>query len=380
MSAEGRRDDATAAGPTDPATTAGRRPGGEPDETGPAGPDPSAGPAAGPAMIGRYRIDRVLGRGGMGLVYLGHDPVLGRPVAVKVIRPRDPRWADGTFASTRLRESFAEEARIGAQLNHPAIATVFDYGYQGDDPYIVFEYVGGETLDQTLARRGRVPLDEARLILAPLAQALHFAHARHVVHRDLKPANIRATEYGQYKILDLGLAREFRTEQDWRFAGTPRYASPEQAAGLPCDGRTDQYALALIGYELLTGRRAFDAADTGALLRAHREDPPPRLRDARPDAPESVEAALVRAMAKEPNDRFLTCEAFAAALGCQFLTDAPAVALVKAGWAYRPTGRWRTPRLQIRFTRRGCGCRWCSPTTPCTPSRTATSARCPWPR
>jgi tRNA A-37 threonylcarbamoyl transferase component Bud32/tetratricopeptide (TPR) repeat protein len=296
--------------------------------------------------LGRYRLEGVLGRGGMGVVYLGQDEILDRPVAVKVIRPRSDRLVELTRGTALIREAFAAEARIGARLNHPALATVFDFGFEGDEPYIVFEYVGGETLSDTLARRGRIPLDEARLILAPLAQALQAAHAAHVVHRDLKPANIRSTEYGQYKILDMGLARQFREEQDWHFAGTPAYASPEQAAGLPCDGRTDQYALGLIAFELLAGRRVFEGKDIQSLLRAHQHDPPPLLREVMPDVPEGVSAAVARALSKNPNDRFDSCERLAAALGCQFLTDVRPQRIDQSATADRMRGVWRQPPLQ----------------------------------
>ena len=150
-----------------------------------------------------------------------------------------------------MRSSFAEEARLGASLTHPAIATVFDFGFHHENPFTVFEFIEGETLRELIERRGRLPLDEVRLIIGPIAQALDFAHARRIVHRDLKPENIRATEQRLFKILDLGLAREFSRQDDWRFAGTPAYAAPEQAAERASDGRTDQYALAVIIFEML---------------------------------------------------------------------------------------------------------------------------------
>src|SRR5262249_858265 len=149
-----------------------------------------------------------------------------------------------------------------------------DFGFHEGEPFIVFEYIAGETLRDVIRQRGRLPLEETRLILGPLAQALHFAHAYHVVHRDLKPENIRATAQGHFKILALGRAKEFGARADWRFVAPPAYASPEQAAGLPCDGRTDQYALALVAHEMFTGRRLFEQPDRSEVLRMHREQQP----------------------------------------------------------------------------------------------------------
>jgi serine/threonine protein kinase len=296
----------------------------------------------------RYALDRTLGRGGMGQVYLGRDEVLARPVAVKVIRPRDPHLRDRSTQEAGLREAFTQEARIGANLTHPAIATVFDFGFQGQEPFIVFEYIPGETLREVIQRRGRLPLEEVRLILGPLAQALNFAHARHVVHRDLKPENIRATAQGYFKILDLGLAKEFRQALDWSFAGTPAYASPEQAAGLPCDGRTDQYALALIAYEMLTGDRPFRHADWQQLLKMHREQEAPSPRRFVPDLPESVCTALQRALQKDPNRRFASCEEFAVALGCQLLNiPVPLPEILGLTALARMSGHWTSARFRI---------------------------------
>ena len=216
---------------------------------------------------------------------------------------------------SRLRSSFAEEARLGASLTHPAIATVFDYGFHHDNPFTVFEYIEGEPLRDLIERRGRLPLDEVRLIVGPLAQALDFAHSRRIVHRDLKPENIRATEQRQFKILDLGLAREFNRQEDWRFAGTPAYAAPEQAAERPSDGRADQYALAVIVFELLTGHRPFESDSWIDLLEKHYSEPPPSPRSLAPDLPQSVEDAILRSLEKDPNRRFSSCSELAVALG-----------------------------------------------------------------
>jgi serine/threonine protein kinase len=299
----------------------------------------------GSILQGRYVIESELGHGGMGLVYRGRDQRLGdRPVAIKVILPDERR---GTIGEANARAAFEEEARLGANLVHPAIATVYDFDLHEDVPFTVFEYIPGETLGSLLRRRGRLPLDEVRLIIGPLAQALDFAHSRYIVHRDLKPENIRATEQGQFKVLDLGLAREFLRESDWSgFTGTPAYASPEQAAGLPCDGRTDQYSLALIAFELLTGRRPFESQSVGELLDMHRNREPVRPQSLRADLPEPVCEALLQALARDPNQRFRTCEHFALALGCQLLsaTASPPQVLAVAQLHYL-TGRWRSSLL-----------------------------------
>jgi hypothetical protein len=294
----------------------------------------------------RYRVEDELGQGGMGKVFLARDEQLGRRVAVKVIRPQDPRLLDSTRHREEFARAFMEEARIGADLDHPNIAKVFDFGIDHGEPFTVFEYVEGETLKGVLARRGRLPLEEVRDVVAAVAQGLAYAHERGVVHRDLKPANIRVTSQGQAKILDLGLAARFREQADWRYCGTPAYVAPEQVASHPCDGRTDQYALAVIAYELLTGELPFRGPDVGAVLDPARGQPPDPRR-LLPDLPAPVAAAIQRGLAKQPAGRYDTCEEFATALGCQLVrrgADAPSflrlAKLVAAGGGrLRASGR-----------------------------------------
>ena len=163
------------------------------------------------------------------------------------------------------------------------------------------------------------------------------------MHRDLKPENIRATEQRQFKILDLGLAREFNRQEDWRFAGTPAYAAPEQAAELPSDGRADQYALAVIIFEMLTGGRPFESNSWIDLLEKHYSEPPPRPRASTPDLPQSVEDAILRSLEKDPNRRFSTCSELAVALGCQFLAGpAPLPEILLETEVKKMGGRWKT--------------------------------------
>ncbi len=300
----------------------------------------------------RYRLIRELGRGGMGIVFLGRDQRLDRQVALKVILASGQGTSPSATMDTRLRSSFAEEARLGASLTHPAIATVFDYGFHHDNPFTVFEYIEGETLRDLIERRGRVPLDEVRLIVGPLAQALDFAHGRRIVHRDLKPENIRATEQRQFKILDLGLAREFNRQEDWRFAGTPAYAAPEQAAELPSDGRADQYALGVIVFEMLTGRRPFESDSWIDLLEKHYSEPPPPPRSLASDLPQSVEGAILRSLEKDPNRRFSTCSELAVALGCQFLAGpAPLPEILLETDVKKMGGRWKSYKYPFSFGR-----------------------------
>ncbi len=305
-----------------------------------------------PGMVlqGRYVLERELGRGAMGLVFLGRDNRLDRPVAIKAILPGESGWrARGPGTEKQFQDRFLQEAKIGANLSHPAIATVHDFGYHGKTPFTVFEYVSGPTLYDVIKRRGHFPLEEVRLVIGPLAQALDFAHSRFVVHRDLKPANIKATEQGQFKILDLGLATEFRLQADWSgFAGTPAYASPEQASGLPADGRSDQYALALITYELLVGGRPFQGHSVPELLEMHRSQEPPSPRTTQPDIPVSVSNTILKALRKDPNVRFTTCSGFALALGCRFLNDSTPASDIERETSLRSAyGPWSGPRTLI---------------------------------
>ena len=301
-----------------------------------------------PGMVlqGRYVLDRELGRGAMGVVFLGRDNRLDRPVAIKAILPGESGWrARGSTTEKQIQDRFLQEAMIGANLTHPAIATVHDFGYHGETPFTVFEYVAGPTLYDVIKRSESLSLQEVRLIIGPLAQALDFAHSRFVVHRDLKPANVKATDQSHFKILDLGLATKFRHHADWSgFAGTPAYASPEQAEGLPCDGRTDQYALAVIAYELLTGHRPFQSRDPRELLLLHLSQIPPTPAS----LPPRVRDALSRALKKDPNDRFPTCQDFALALGCLFLGEAaPSPEILREGCARSGSGGLRG---QLLFT------------------------------
>ncbi len=289
-------------------------------------------------LEGRYRLEKELGRGAMGIVYLGRDSRLDRAVAIKVMLSAQQHLP--TQTELFYRELFKNEAKVVANLSDAAIAAVYDFGFYSDKPYAVFEYVPGETLRDLLTRRGKLNLDEVQLVLPSLSRALDSAHAQHIVHRDLKPENIRVTETGQFKILDFGIAAQFNREQDWSFAGTPAYASPEQAAEEPSDGRTDQYALALIVYELLTGSRPFSASTPAEILEKHKRATPPSPKELLPELPDPAAEAILKALEKEPQERFGNCEEFASALGCRFLSISGSSADILLEDCKRISMRW----------------------------------------
>ncbi len=259
----------------------------------------------------RYLVEREVGRGGMGAVFLGFDTQLQRKVAIKTIQAELTSSPSGSAS----KRAFEEEARIGAGLLHPAIATVYDYGFMGETAYTVFEYVAGQPMRNLIRDSAPLPIDDVRKIVGAIAEALDYAHARGIVHRDLKPENICFTELAQPKILDLGLAVRFKDASSWRFAGTPAYASPEQAAEYPSDGRADQYSLAVIAYEMLSGRRPFQAKSAREMLQMQISATPIPIAALRSDLPGDFSEAMNRAMSKAPNERFGTCTEFAEACG-----------------------------------------------------------------
>ena len=260
-------------------------------------------------VAGRYILQRKIGNGSMGRVFLAKDLRLDRSVAMKVVSHRNRTSPD-------LDTALEREAKLGASLNHKGIAAVYDFGLQDDKSFTVFEFVEGRTLRELMQARCRIPLHETVQVVSDLAVSLDFAHARGVVHRDLKPENISFTESGEIKILDLGIARNINHDLVTRsYSGTPAYSSPEQAKCRPTDGKSDQYALALIAFEMLTGSKPFPATDAHHALKLHVEQSPPALREFDPDLSECAERAVFKALSKHPDDRFSTCREFAKALG-----------------------------------------------------------------
>ena len=287
---------------------------------------PTVAPAVDPAAlpiplgpIGPYHVTRIIGAGGMGVVYLADDRRLGRQVALKVVTPR---FANDATRVERLRR----EARAAAALTHPNIATVFALEEIDGRLYMASEYVPGETLRDELAR-GPLSIERAIETAATIGDALASAHARGIVHRDLKPENILRTPDGTLKILDFGLAHV--TDGDGVSAGltaegaalgTPGYMSPEQIRGQPIDGRSDQFALGVLLYELIAGNHPFAVASPAATLARILEADPAPLRPlestdvARQDLVDRVNAIVARSLRKHPDDRYADVAAFSAAL------------------------------------------------------------------
>jgi Tol biopolymer transport system component len=260
--------------------------------------------------LGKYEIKAEIGRGGMGSVYLGYDPLLDRQVAVKVLAPHLV-W-DQEFV-----ERFVREARAAARLKHPNVVTVFDVGQEASWYYFVMEHLAGETLAARLQREGALPAQEALSILRPLAAALDYAHHRGIVHRDVKPGNVMLGPEGQVTLMDFGIARaaqEGRLTGTGTVVGTPEYMSPEQARGMTVDARTDQYSLGVVAYQMLSGQVPFQADSTLALMYKIVHEPPPPLSQFRPDLPAGAGAALEQALAKEPGARYAGASAFVEAL------------------------------------------------------------------
>jgi serine/threonine protein kinase/ankyrin repeat protein len=265
-----------------------------------------------PQTIGPYRIVRKLGQGGMGVVYLGFDPDIGREIAIKTlaIDANDPR-------EEPLRLALAREAQAAGRLSHPGIVTVYQMGRDGPTLFIAMEYVAGPTLDDWVCERAEPQrIAETMAVLREVAEALDYAHGLNVVHRDVKPRNILVAPNGRPKVTDFGLAKvvSLDASASGHIVGTPRYISPEQIKAAPVDGRTDQFSLAVIAYEILTGQAPFDAQTTEALIFQILMKEPERAHVLNPYLPVAVSAILSRGLAKKREDRYGNCVQFISAL------------------------------------------------------------------
>jgi serine/threonine-protein kinase len=248
----------------------------------------------------RYQLNSKLGSGGMSTVYLATDETLDREVAIKVMHREISDQPDQL-------ERFRREARAVARLSHPNLIAVIDAGEDEGHPYIVFEYVPGETLKKRIDVEGRLGIDEATAYAIEVGRGLAAAHAARLIHRDVKPQNVLIDAEGRAKITDFGIARSLEVHgltATGRVLGTTDYVSPEQAMGRSVDDRTDVYSLGILLYEMLTGELPFQAETQVGVAMKHVNDAVPNVQDRRPEVSSALAAVLERAVAKKPEDRY----------------------------------------------------------------------------
>ncbi len=249
-------------------------------------------------LSSQYQITDLLGRGGMSLVYLAQEMDLNRQVAIKVL---PLQFLQGPASAER----FEREAKIAASLDHRHIVPIFRVGATSTFLWYTMKRIRGRSFEQVIMERGALPLPEVLGVVEQVGSALQYAHRHGVVHRDVKPANVMIEDSGWALVCDFGVARAFGSvslTQTGASLGTPRYMSPEQFEGQPVDGRCDQYSLAILVWEALTGGVPFTGDSLGELIRKHLLEPPPRLSEVKPEIPEPVSAAVYRAMSRSPWD------------------------------------------------------------------------------
>jgi serine/threonine-protein kinase len=274
----------------------------------------------------RYQISAELGRGGMGIVYLAYEPAIERAVALKILSP-DLAHQPGILA--RLRR----EAISTARLRHPHIALLYEFGEADGTPFLAMEYVPGASLRQLLAAGPLAP-ERALRLLSQIGEALDYAHAMRIVHRDVKPSNILVAPGDHAVLIDFGLAEMAESSlltADGMVLGTPHYMAPEQAEGRDANARSDQYGLAAVAYEMLTGVPPFHGRSSTAVVYAHIHDLPPPPNERRPALPAAVNPVLLRALAKAPDQRYPSLAEFVADLQSALAAPPP---------RRRAAGRW----------------------------------------
>jgi eukaryotic-like serine/threonine-protein kinase len=278
----------------------------------------------------RFRLDEKIGTGGMSTVYRAYDPTLERWVAIKLMH------RDISHDPDQL-ERFRREARAVARLNHPHVVTVIDAGEDDGTPYIVFEYVEGETLKERIRRLGRLPVGEAVAYAIEIGRALSAAHAQRLVHRDVKPQNVLIDPEGRAKVTDFGIARSLEAQgltATGRVLGTTDYVSPEQALGHEVTQQSDIYSLGICLYEMLTGDAPFKADTQVAVAMKHVKDPLPDVQRVRPEISAALAAVLERSTAKETQHRYATVD--------QMVHDLEEVLAIEAARAGETSGEATT--------------------------------------
>ena len=261
--------------------------------------------------IGKYNIIEMLGKGAMGVVYKAQDPDIDREVAIKTIRFD---ISDGQ--DEEMLGRFIREAQAAGKLDHTNIATIYDVGREKDLTYIVMQYIKGQSLQQLIAKKKKFSPKEINEIMIPLCQALEYAHQNGIVHRDIKPANILIDQNGKPNVVDFGVARvETSTlTQSGMTVGTPSYMSPEQITGKRVDNRADIFSLGVILYELAAGQRPFSGGNVSTLMYKIVNEAPPHITDIEKSLPANYEDIIEKALAKDPKDRYQSCNQFIAAL------------------------------------------------------------------
>lgn len=278
-------------------------------------------------LAGRYRVDELIGHGGMAKVYRGYDLTLGRAVAIKILDPELAR--DNAF-----RTRFRLEAQSASRMSHPSIVRVYDAGDPSttdsstdEPPYIIMELISGTLLKDIIAK-GPVPVDDAVRYVDGILEALDYSHRAGVVHRDIKPGNVMVTDKGQVKVMDFGIARAVSDSsstvaETTQIIGTAAYFSPEQAKGEPVDARADLYSTGVVLYELLTGRQPFRGESPVAVAYQHVSETPVPPTEVNEDSPGALDPIVLRALAKDPYQRYPDAAHFRAALDSAVSGHAP---------------------------------------------------------
>jgi eukaryotic-like serine/threonine-protein kinase len=264
-----------------------------------------------PDRIGKYRIDHVIGSGSLGIVYKGHDEQIDRSLAIKTLRPE---ILEDVEEGEEFMRRFAAEARSAGRCLHPNIVTVFDFVEHRGAPYIVMEYVDAGTLEQVIRSGARLPIRQVGEVMAQLLFALDHANSRGVIHRDVKPANILCPSAASIKVTDFGLAHletlGLTDPGTLGSLGTPNYMAPERFLGRPADARSDLFSAGVILFQMLTGAKPFIAVDVPELMRKLMSEFPPSVQLYRPELGPEIDAAVQRALARNPEDRFQTADEF----------------------------------------------------------------------
>lgn len=300
---------------------------------------------------GRYEIRSAIASGGMAEVFLARDELLDRQVAIKVLHPEFAR--DSAFI-----ERFRREARAAASLNDPRIVSVFDWGSDDGTYYIVMEYVEGRSLREVIETEGALPPERAVEIASDVCTALHFAHQQGIVHRDIKPANIAISPGGQTKVMDFGIARRSRDSgqtvtQTGTVIGTAAYLSPEQAQGLPVDARSDVYSMGIVLYEMLTGEVPFKGENAVSVVyKQVRENPAPPS-ELNPDVSPDLDAVVMKALAKAPDNRYQSADEMRADLARVLAGRAVEATPLLSDAETTPVGRGRSDATVVTTRRAG---------------------------